>query len=173
MADTSRPLPANPSAHHGKEKLKLRAYREADFTELHRIDAACFPLGICYTQAELREFLTYPDAFTRIAEIRGTIVGFVIAYLELPDLRHIVTLDVLSEWRRRRVGMRLMDAAEEWLRKREARLVYLETAEDNHTAQRFYKARGFRTLHKIARYYPDGNSALLMGKSLLAGPPAS
>ncbi len=173
MADKSRPLPTNPSAHHGKEKLKLRAYREADFTDLHRIDAACFAPGICYTPSELREFLTYPDAFTRIAEIGGNIVGFVIAYLELPGLGHIVTLDVLSEWRRRRVGMRLMDATEEWLRKREARLVYLETAEDNHTAQRFYQARGFRTLHKIARYYADGNSALLMGKSLLAGPPAS
>ena len=173
MAGKSHPLPANPSAHPGKERLKLRAYREADFAELHRIDTACFAPGICYTQTELREFLTAPDSFTRIAEIGGNIVGFVIAYLELPDLGHIVTLDVLMEWRRRRVGMRLMDAAEEWLRKREARLVYLETAEDNHAAQRFYKTRGFRTLHKIARYYADGNSALLMGKSLLAGPPIS
>ena len=59
-----------------------------------------------------------------------------------------------------------MDAAELWAREEELPLVYLETAENNTAAQRFYEARGYKKVDRVENYYSDGTSAWVMLKWL-------
>ena len=146
--------------------MRLRAFRPDDLPTLYEIDQACFAPGISYTRTELAAFIGHHRSQTWVAEEGREVTGFLIAHQEPRRVLHIVTIDVLKAWRRRRVGSRLMDAAEQWAQSHDLRLVGLETAEDNHVAQRFYAARGYRKVSEIEHYYTDGTTAWVMVKEL-------
>lgn len=101
-----------------------------------------------------------------MAEVEGSIVGFVVANREPPRIGHIITIDVVGNCQRQGVGRELMNAAENWARKARLRIMYLETAEDNLAAQNFYEARGYRKVDKVERYYNNGQAAWVMIKHL-------
>ncbi len=61
-----------------------------------------------------------------------------------------------------------METAENWVRRQGGSAVFLETAEDNLTAQAFYLRRGYARLGRIEDYYGKGEAAWSMGKSLAA-----
>jgi ribosomal-protein-alanine N-acetyltransferase len=103
-----------------------------------------------------------------VAEERGKIAGFLVASRQPQKVGHIVTIDVLEHWRRRRVGSLLMDAAEHWAREQKLLFIYLETAENNTAAQRFYAARGYKKVKSVENYYSDGTTAWVMLKWLKA-----
>ena len=146
--------------------LSLRPFRAADLDTLTAIDRVCFPPGIAYTRAELAGFINRRMARTWVAEAGEEIVGFVVAARQEPQVAHVITIDVLEPWRRRKVGAKLMDAVEDWVRQQGLRLVHLETAEDNVAAQRFYLARGYVQIDTLKDYYATGLDAWLMAKQL-------
>ncbi len=94
------------------------------------------------------------------------IVAFLILGREAQQVGHIVTIDVVAGARRKGVGRMLMDVAEGWARGEGFKMLYLETAEDNLVAQRFYEARDYFKLEKIDGYYHDGAAAWVMAKRL-------
>lgn len=147
--------------------MRLRPFRPDNLPVLYAIDQTCFVPKIAYTREELTAFIGHRHAQTWVAEEAGEVVGFLIAQREPRKILHIVTLDVLTAWRRRGVGSLLMDAAEQGARNRGLRLMGLETAEDNLAAQKFYAARGYRKMSEIERYYGDGTHAWVMVKELL------
>ena len=146
--------------------MHLRAFCPDDLETLYQIDQACFAPGISYPREELSRFISQRGGRTWVAEESGEIAGFLIAERQAQKVAHIVTIDVVDRWRRRRVGTLLMDAAELWAREQELLLVYLETAENNTAAQAFYEARGYRKVDSVANYYSDGTSAWVMLKWL-------
>jgi ribosomal-protein-alanine N-acetyltransferase len=146
--------------------MHLRAYRSDDLETLYKIDQACFAPGISYPREELRRFISQRGSRTWVAEESGEIAGFLIAERQAQKAAHIVTIDVVNGWRRRRVGSLLMDTAEHWAREQELLLVYLEMSENNTAAQAFYQARGYRKVDRVANYYSDGTSAWVMLKRL-------
>lgn len=93
-------------------------------------------------------------------------MGFVILGCEPQKVGHIVTIDVVESRRGGGIGTALMNAAETWAQHRELRLIYLETAEDNHTAQLFYAARGYAKVEELPHYYANGQTAWVMVKWL-------
>jgi [ribosomal protein S18]-alanine N-acetyltransferase len=147
--------------------MRLRSFVPADLGKLYEIDQACFDPGISYSRSELERFIRHRNSQTWVAEEGGKITGFLIASREPRQILHIVTIDVVEAWRRRRVGSLLMEAAEKWAREQQLRLIGLETAQDNRGAQRFYKARGYRKVDEIDDYYADGTGAWVMVKELL------
>lgn len=148
--------------------MELRPFRPSDLDALYEIDRACFPPGISYSRREMARYVRDRNSRTWIAEEGDTIMGFVIAECEAGRESHIITIDVVSEWRRRGVATRLMDAAEEWARQQGAERVYLETAEDNLPAQQFYQGRGYERVNRIEGYYSNG-AAWVMVKRLGQG----
>lgn len=149
---------------------RLRAYRASDLDALYQLDQVCFAPGVAYSRAEIARYLRRPDSKSWVvestAETGGEIVGFVIASCDQRGQGHIITLDVAPPWRRRAVGSMLMETAENWVRRNGAAAIFLETAEDNLTAQAFYLRRGFTRLRRIEDYYGKGEAAWLMGKRL-------
>ena len=115
------------------------------------------------------QFITHRDSRTWVAEAGDDTIGFLIACRESEDIAHIVTIDVVASSRRQGVGRALMNAAEEWAAAERVKFLYLETAEDNVLAQRFYKARGYSEVDKIDGYYSNGAAAWVMAKTLNEG----
>ena len=111
-------------------------------------------------------------AFTIVGESRETprskwkIVGFAVGQQPRKGLGHIVTIDVLPEARREKLGTRLMEEIEKRLKDGGCENIFLETAVDNAAAIKFYKRLGYFVVKTIPRYYLDKIDALLLAKEL-------
>ena len=146
----------------------IREYRSEDFLTLWRIDQACFVRGIAYSQFELRAYIRRKKTLTLIAERPKTeeIVGFLVAEAGGDRLAHIITLDVLPDYRKQGVGSLLLDVFEARATQGGSRVVRLETAVDNAVAIAFYKRKGFDVIGTYPRYYSNGVDALVLRKEL-------
>jgi [ribosomal protein S18]-alanine N-acetyltransferase len=155
------------------QRFSIREFQRNDFPRLWEIDQKCFPTGISYSQPELLFYMRRPRAFTLVAESgtqdgnAGLAVGFLVAEAG-KQAGHIITLDVLDEFRRSGLGSRLMQAAEERLRAEGCRTVFLETAVDNAAALAFYKQHHYFLVKTLPRYYATGVDAFVLKKDLLS-----
>ena len=146
-------------------RFQVREYRPGDFLQLCAIDRACFAEGIAYTPDEIALGLSQPGAFVLVAEAQGQVAGFVLAY-QRRQVGHIVTIDILAEYRRQGMGLRLMQLAEERLAQQGATRMVLEVSVQNEGAIRFYEGLGYAARRLLPRYYRDGTDAYLMEKTL-------
>lgn len=146
--------------------MNVRPFQPSDLLKLSEIDRECFAPGIAYTREELASFIGHRSSVTWVVEAEGAIVGFAVASRQPARVGHIITIDVIDAWRRRGVGSALMERAEGWARKARLELIYLETAEDNLAAQKFYEVRGYRKVDKVERYYSNSLAAWVMVKRL-------
>jgi ribosomal-protein-alanine N-acetyltransferase len=161
--------------------MAIRAATEVEFEQLWQIDQSCFPPGIAYSREELQWYMHRPQAFTMVSEQDGALAGFVLAdiakvrrkapakKLTTPTVEavgHVITIDVLTRWRRAGVGSALLLAAERRLKESGCRTVLLETGVDNDSAIRFYKKHSYMILRTMPRYYMGQLDAFLMGKKL-------
>jgi ribosomal-protein-alanine N-acetyltransferase len=156
------------------QAFAIREYRKSDFSRLWEIDQKCFPTGISYSQPELLFYMRRPRAFTLVAELAdqqtgsekgSSAVGFIVA--QAGRAGHIITIDVLHEFRRSGLGSQLMEAAEQRLRSEGCQSVILETAVDNASALAFYKRHQYFLVKTIPQYYATGVDALVLKKDLL------
>ena len=79
----------------------------------------------------------------------------------------IYRIGVRPELRRRGLGRRLLEAAEEVCREQGSRRLLLEVREDNIPALTLYRAFGFEEIYRRKRYYKDPVSdAIMMEKDI-------
>ena len=145
---------------------RLREYRADDFARLWELDQMCFPEGIAYTPDEIALGLLQPGAFALVAEVEDRVVAFVLTTQHRRPTGHIVTIDVHPEFRRQRIGERLMDLAEQRLKRQGAQRVILEASTGNAPALAFYRQRGYLNKRLLPNYYRGGSDASLMEKTL-------
>jgi ribosomal-protein-alanine N-acetyltransferase len=136
-----------------------------DFEALYEIDRACYPEEIAYSRRELRSYLRLPGAECVLAEESGKIVGFCLSAHE-GTRGHIITIDVLEEYRRRSLGSQLLTEVERKLSARGVRDMTLETAIENQSAIAFWQKHGYRNQGIIKKYYPGGRDAYAMTKRI-------
>lgn len=110
-----------------------------------------------------------PDAGTRRYWIArtpsGELAGYAGMMCVLP-LADVQTLAVAPEMQGRGLGTRLLGLIVDAARTRGAEQVLLEVRADNPGAQALYRREGFEPIHTRARYYPDGQDALIMRRPL-------
>jgi ribosomal-protein-alanine N-acetyltransferase len=141
------------------------------------MDQVCFDPMLAYSRPELAVYMRRPGAFTLVAEsaaeeagqsaVAPKIVGFIVSEARRRT-GHIITIDVLPEFRRAGVGSLLLQAAEDRLRAAGATVVELETAVDNAPAIHFYKRKEYFVERTVPGYYSNHLDALVMRKQLLA-----
>jgi ribosomal-protein-alanine N-acetyltransferase len=145
--------------------FQLRDIRMADFPMLYRIDQDCFEPGIAYTREDLRGFLSLSTSQGILAEWENRIVGFVIGYVSVRQMGHVVTLDVIEQRRRTGIGRHLLA---ELLRRFDqvgVSEVRLEVDMENAPAIAFYEKFGFRKRRRLADYYGPNRPAWEMGRT--------
>lgn len=97
-----------------------------------------------------------PDGCVYVVPDGARVLGYVSAvYHAWNRLGQIHGLAVLPEARRRGVAGALVDAVEQFLRRRGARGVHLDTPVDNEPGRCFYEAAGYTADHVMTRYYAD------------------
>ena len=154
-------------------QFTIRNYLPEDFQKIWEIDQLCFPAGIAYSRYELGFYIRRRNAFTLIVEDGDKkIIGFLVADTGRKGVGHIITIDVLANWRKHGIGSGLLEAAEQRLGSLSCRVVYLETAVDNASAISFYKKHGYDVIETVPRYYSNGVDALVLEKDLRGPSPS-
>ncbi len=153
-----------------KASFLLRPYHPTDLERLCQIDRSCFPPRIAFGIGEMRQSLEGKGTLAIVAETdSGEIAGFVAAARTSPDKGHIVTIDVLPQFRRQGLGTQLMRSVEAQLFRIGAPTIELATAQENGAAQSLFKYLGYERLRTIEDYYPGGGSAWIMRKRITTG----
>jgi ribosomal-protein-alanine N-acetyltransferase len=144
-----------------------------DLDALAAIDARCFPSGIVYPIEEIASLLRATTVLTLVVERSDQIVGFASLRL-LPRSRfrdqsprgELITIDVLPEFRRERVGWQLHRELEDWLRAGGGTSIELHVAVSNAAAISFYQRLGYSVIARVPNYYLKTLDALRMEKVL-------
>lgn len=147
-------------------KFKLRPYRTEDFEALYQIDQLCYEPEIAYSRRDLREYMRFPGAECIVSETEhAEIAGFCLAAHE-DQLGYIITMDVLSAYRRLGIAAELLQRIEQTLALKGVQEVWLETATDNNPAIAFWGKHGYRKQGVRKNYYPGGRDAYTMCKEM-------
>jgi ribosomal-protein-alanine N-acetyltransferase len=117
------------------------------------------------TELETNRLATY-----LVARLDGRVVGYGGMWL-MVDEAHVTTFAVDPDYRRRRIGERLLLALLDLASTRNAREATLEVRLSNLPARKLYEKYGFRPVGLRPRYYSDDNEdALIMTTEPLAEP---
>lgn len=93
--------------------------------------------------------------------------GFVL-WSVAAEQAEILTIAVLPPYRRTGLGRRLLVAAWDDAVARHCLEMFLDVAEDNIPAQALYTSLGFAEVARRRAYYPDGEDAILMKKTVVS-----
>jgi ribosomal-protein-alanine acetyltransferase len=96
---------------------------------------------------------------------REGVVGYVLGHRVLDEVQ-LLSLAVDPSWRRRGIGRGLLDSYLATLRAEGVREITLEVRASNGPAHELYRDLGFEVQGERPRYYPGGESALLLGARL-------
>jgi GNAT superfamily N-acetyltransferase len=139
---------------------RVRPIADADLPAVARLLGE---LGYPATPEQLRARLARvagdDDYAAYVAEVDGEVAGFLgltrgWAYEHERPYARIITLVVDTAVRRRGVGARMVEFAEEWARERGAFALMLNTNVRREEAHLFYESMGFsRTGYRYARAY--------------------
>jgi len=143
-------------------EVSIRDARPGDAPRLYEIDQICFAPYIAYSRAEILFLLTRRSSIARVAELSGDAAGFVIGQAGPGVESHVITLDVIPEARRRKIGTLLMSALHEEFRRRGIERVILEVDTTNETAQQFYRGFGYERGELLHGYYQGRSDAYRM-----------
>jgi [ribosomal protein S18]-alanine N-acetyltransferase len=151
-------------------RLLISGYQAEDIHRLHQIDAICFPPDIAFSRAELLSYTRHKFSITRIARLDGAIAGFAIGRIEKSHSAHVLTLDVLPDARRRKIGTALMSALHEEFRRQGSRISVLEVDVHNAAARRFYEKLHYNYSRMLPGYYRGRTDACRMVLALTPSP---
>ena len=150
--------------------MTLRNYVPEDFERICEIDRLCFPPRIAYSAGEIAATLQERGIIVVVGAPVGVedqrVAGFVLARKEPRAHGHIITIDVLPEFRLAGLATRLMTEAHHRLKEAGVKRVHLETSVENAPAIAFYRKLGYSNLRRLKGYYLGEIDAYLMVKDL-------
>ncbi|MEM1645058.1 MAG: ribosomal protein S18-alanine N-acetyltransferase [Ignisphaera sp.] len=143
--------------------MNIRQANVENINEIYELEVMCFKDP--YPKNLLFMLLTlYPELFL-VAEINNKIVGYVSGILRRDGLGHIVSICIHPAYRRKGLGVKLMEFIEGIFREKFNVCKYrLEVRISNNPAINLYQKLGYRIVGIIPRYYTDGEDAYLMIK---------
>jgi ribosomal protein S18 acetylase RimI-like enzyme len=142
--------------------IGIRNFQPPDLDTLFRIDQICFPAYIAFSRAEFVSYLNHPKRIARVAETSGRIIGFILARIRGSSHAHILTLDVVPDARRCRVGTQLMNDLHKELERLKIGACVLEVGVRNIAAQRLYEKLHYRNIGILPGYYHEREDACRM-----------
>ena len=145
------------------EALVIAPATRADLDGIARIEKASFPAP--WRKEFFQSELSADWRFNLVARVGQSVVGYVFA-MWLLDEMHINKIAVVEHMRRKGIADALMERCFAFARQQGVQTIALEVRQTNVTAQDFYRHLGFAKSHVRPRYYPDGESAVVMTRAL-------
>ena len=142
------------------EHLVIRGATRADLDAVVELEAMSFPVPW------KREFFAQEfDAIGRYNIVAttegGDLVGYVFA-MHFLDEMHVNKIAIAPSWRRKGAAVLLMEECFSFARLNHVSSVSLEVRESNEAARALYRSLVFEESYTRPRYYPDGESAIVM-----------
>lgn len=125
--------------------------------ELENLHRACFPSKPWTAQ-------DFTDLKKSGCDIIASQNGFIV-YRAVADEAEIITIGVHPDARRGGIASAMLVVAEQDLRARGIKKLFLEVAENNSPARKLYERAGFHQIGIRPKYY-DGVDAIMMEKEL-------
>ena len=115
-----------------------------------------------YNPAIFTAFYEYHSVSTLVADLGGTVAGFVLGFKLTPFEGRVFWLAVRPGFQNRGIGTRLMLEVLRSFRQIGAMSATLEVRVSNKKAQSLYSMLGFRMIGICPSYYTDGEAAIIM-----------
>ena len=136
---------------------------EADLAAVHELEALCFPSP--WRREFFESEMGAAGRFNFVAKRGGVVIGYLFAMWFFDEM-HVNKIAVAESERRRGIALRLMEHCLEFAAMHEIRTISLEVRESNEVAQEFYRHLEFEPLYVRPRYYPDGETAVIMVREM-------
>jgi ribosomal-protein-alanine N-acetyltransferase len=147
------------------ENLLIEKFDPVEINEILEIERNAFEKKEAFPKEYFLELSKkWPEGFL-VAKLSGEIVGYAIGEKN-KDSGLIISVAVKKEWRRRGIGIKLIEKLLENFKKEGMKIVFLHVREENKEAINFYQALGFKIIELVENYYSNGENAYLMEKSL-------
>jgi ribosomal-protein-alanine acetyltransferase len=133
---------------------------------LYQIERECFTLE-AFDKQHIAYLLENPNAVSLVAKINNEIAGFIIGLIHRHGEKitsRIYTLDVTVKYRRKGVGLKLLDEIERIFAKRGVKICYLEVRKDNMAALELYRKHGYVEVEELKDYYNGAHGVRLKKK---------
>jgi ribosomal-protein-alanine N-acetyltransferase len=82
-----------------------------------------------------------------------TLMGYGIMMMS-PEEAHILTLGIAPNWQKKGLGKKLLQHFIQYAREQNAKSIFLDVRESNHSAAQLYKQMGFQQIATRKGYYP-------------------
>lgn len=145
-------------------RLILRRMKQADLERVIAIDQKSFslPWPASSFQYELNQNDSSRCWVAELSSSAGTIVVAMAVVWFIIDEVHIATIAVDPEYRRLKIGQKLLAAILEDALSTGAQHAFLEVRETNTAARAMYRRFGFQEVGKRPHYYSDTQEAAIM-----------
>jgi ribosomal protein S18 acetylase RimI-like enzyme len=132
----------------------IRPASRSDLQTISEIEQKCFSKSSAYSKRHLAYLILHANSATFVESYEGVIRGFIIVtYRQRSLTSHVETIDVNPAYTKLGIGLRLLAAAEEDMRKRGKRWSQLEVSEGNKVALKLYRKTGYALKERIKQYY--------------------
>jgi ribosomal-protein-alanine N-acetyltransferase len=145
------------------DSLLIRRFMPRDLEGVLEIDREVFG---GYDPSIFTAFYEYHGGTSLVAESNGRIAGFILGFKHTPLEGRVFWLAVRPGFQGRGVGRRLLAAIMSIFRRIGAVSATLEVRISNKKAQSLYSLMGFRMTGIYPSYYSDGETAIIMKRSL-------
>jgi ribosomal protein S18 acetylase RimI-like enzyme len=137
-----------------KQHSIIRPATSDDLNAISEIEQKCFLGPIAYPKRQLAYLLLHANSACFVETYEEAVRGFVIVtYRQGSSTGHIETIDVDPAYTKLGIGLKLLTAAEEDMRKRGKRWSQLEVSEGNKAAIKLYEKAGYKLKEHIKNYY--------------------
>ena len=146
---------------------KIHTLTEKNLKEVLSLNLRCFRQGENYTKQIFKYLLTDPQILSyKIVTAEKRIAGFIFISFKNESVGHITTIGIAPEHRKRGLAKKLLEHAENSLRKKGFDSIVLEVRVSNYIAQNLYHRLDYTIIQKIYNYYGNDEDAYLMSKNL-------
>lgn len=133
---------------------------KADITNLetlYNIEKECFTCE-AFSKRQVASLLKSPNTLSLMAKLDGEVVGFIIVLTykrKKHRLAHVYTLDVAAKARKKGIGVKLLEASEQILKRSGVEECVLEVRVDNVAARELYRKLGYVEGELLKAFYPS------------------
>ena len=141
----------------------IRQWTKEDIGVIAEMERRCFQDA--WTEEMLSDTLRYPIYNCFLAEEEGQVCGYCCLIVVCEDAE-VGNIAVDTPFRGRGVGKALMEAMHQCAKEKGATQAFLEVRVSNENAIALYKKFGYESYGIRARYYEDGEDAMVMKRAL-------
>ncbi len=147
----------------------IRRATPLDFDEIRRLEHSCFEPEDAFDDELLQRMLQDTRHFvTWAAQLfsKEQLIGYVSLYVHDKFKGLIMSICVMASYRRKGVATMLLNAALDYAKKMNLKAIQLTVSVNNEPAIHLYEKEGFVIRALIPQYYPNGDDAYLMVRTI-------